>query len=102
MDALVLAAYALCLFANLADWWTTIVALQHGFIEKNPIARLFLTKSPILNAFVKGGIVPIAGVALVAVDPLYSVIFNGIVGTGIAVTAARNYVLLRKNKISLK
>lgn len=91
------------ILAYLADTYTTMIGLQHGFKEWNPLSRFLIGKLGIsLNAFLTGSVV-IFGVGLsskwIGAD---SLILAGGLAAGEAVMALRNYLMLRKAKISLR
>jgi len=91
------------LLAILADGYTTSVALKNGFVEQNPIARwLFKKIGQPLTLFLDG-------VAILFLAGLFSnytlkgaYTFLGVVGGAEIFFATRNYLRLKKQKISLK
>lgn len=101
--ALLVALSASSLLTILGDGYTTIVGLQHGFTEGNPIARwLFKKIGQPLTIFVSAVSVLFLIGLISNYDLNASYAFAGIITAGEAAMVIRNYMMLKKNKISLK
>src|SRR5258708_1812319 len=91
------------LAALLGDGYTTAIALQHGFVEGNPIARwLFKKVGQSFTLFAEGVALLFAIGMISNYDLNAAYAFAGIITAGEAVMVIRNYKLLKKAKISLK
>lgn len=101
--ALLVLLSATSLLTFLGDGYTTMVGLQHGFTEGNPLSRwLFKKIGQPLTLFVEAVAVLFAIGAVSNYDLNASYAFAGIITAGEAVMCVRNYLLLKKAKISLK
>jgi hypothetical protein len=105
-DGQVITAFALAVAAGgslLADAYTTMIGLQHGLTEGNPLMRLLFKKVGLPFAtFLSGSFTLILGAALSSYSVYATDAFFGIVlGVEIPVVL-RNYRLLKAAKISLK
>jgi len=100
---LLFALSASSLLAFLGDGYTTMIGLQHGFKEGNPIARwLFKKIGQSGTLFVESVALLFAIGAISNYDLNAAYAFAGIITAGEAVMFIRNYRLLKKAKISLK
>lgn len=94
------AAYA-CL-AAVADQYTTMIGLQHGLTEMNPINKFLFAKiGQPLTAFIEGVAMLFSGIGLSVWSPKAAFVFFGIIAAEETAMAVRNYLLLKKSKISL-
>jgi hypothetical protein len=101
----VMGAAAFFATAYLADCYTTMIGMQHGFNEGG-----FVTKSLMklkwlnlqLGQCLLGGAVLWLGAYFTNYGAVPAAAYFGIVGAGEAVQAFRNYRLLKKAGISLK
>jgi hypothetical protein len=89
--------------AILADTYTTMIGLQHGFVEGNPLMRWLFKKVGISFAtFLVGGFVLIFGAFLTSYSVYGTDVYFGIIAAGEGFQAVRNYRKLKAAKISLK
>ncbi len=101
--ALLLALSASSLLTLLGDGYTTMIALQHGFVEGNPIAKwLFKKIGQQATLFVEGVGLLFAIGAISNYDLNMAYMFAGIMTAGEGYMCVRNYRLLKKSNISLK
>lgn len=91
------------ILAYLADVYTTETGLAHGFKEVNPLTRFLFSKlGPSATAFLVAGAV-LLGVSISSVwAGTYSTYFGAVLAGSETVVAVRNYILLKKAKVSLK
>jgi len=99
---MVFASGAAATLALLADNYTTMIALQHGFSEGNPIIKwLFKKVGTSFTAFLTGDSMLIAGAAMTNYGADQAAMFFGIIAVGESVRALLNYRKLKAAKISL-
>jgi len=95
--------FALSVTGQLADWWTTSIALEHGFVEMNPLMRKLLKNHPQLVAPLKCGFVPMMVMPIAIFAGLTAaIVWAGIIAAGGWAYGIRNYLKLKKAGISLK
>lgn len=94
-------AYVVAVITAMADVYTTMVGREHGIKESNFLMRWFADHY-LAGAGLKALAIPLALVLLSKVMGSGATVALAIVGVGAAVTSVRNYLLLRKWKISLK
>lgn len=88
--------------ALLADNYTTMIALQHGMVEGNPLIRwMFKKVGTSFTAFLCGGTILIAGAAMTNYGAAKAATFFGIIAVGEGIRALLNYRKLKALKISL-
>jgi hypothetical protein len=98
-----LALSATALGTLLGDGYTTMVGLQHGFEEGNPVSRWLFKKIGLpWTLFTQGVALLFLIGAISNYDLNASYVFAGILTAGEAVMCVRNYLMLKKAKISLK
>lgn len=87
----------------LGDAYSTMIGLQHGYIEQNRLSKwLFAKIGQSLTVFIEGTLVLFIGGTIAAHRLGAGYLYFGIVGGLEMVQALRNYLKLRKAKISLK
>jgi hypothetical protein len=100
---LLLALCATSLLTLLGDGYTTMIGLQHGFVEGNPLAKwLFKKIGQSFTLFLEGTVLLFAIGAISNYDLNAAYVFAGILTAGEAAMCVRNYKLLKKSNISLK
>ena|SRR2546423_7953901 len=91
------------LVSVLGDSYTTMIGLQHGFVEGNPVVKwLFKKVGQSFAAFLSAVLVLFLGGLISNYDLMSSYVFFGIVTAGETFQTVRNYLKLRASKISLK
>ena len=102
LDAIFFLAAVAAILGQFSDARTTDVALQHGFVESNPIAAPIIKKLGIspLYAF-KCGVLPAIGALVLGLGHEHAAIYTdaAIAGVGF-VLGIVNYLKLHKAKIS--
>lgn len=91
------------LASMLGDGYTTMIGLQHGFQEGNPVSRWLFKKigeSWTVFAQAVTGLFVIGAVSNYDLNTSYVV--GGILAAGELVMVVRNYLMLKKANISLK
>jgi hypothetical protein len=105
-DAQVGVVALLCLvtvLAILADAYTTMIGLEHGLVEGNPLMKWLFKKVGLSFAtFISGAAVLFIGGFISSYGLQYSDIYFGIVSAGESVRALLNYRKLKAMKVSLK
>ncbi len=87
----------------LGDGYTTMVALQHGFVEGNPVARwLFKKIGQSFTLFAEAVVALFAIGAISNYNLNAAYLFAGILTAGEGAMFLRNYLKLKKSNISLK
>lgn len=101
--ALLVALSLSSLLALLGDGYTTAVALQHGFVEGNPVARWLIKKvGQSFTLFAEGVALLFAIGAISNYDLNAAYLFAGVLTASEGVMFLRNYLKLKKSNISLK
>ena len=89
--------------AILGDSYTTMIALQKGYVEGNPVMRyLFKKIGQPLAVFLTGVAALFIGGSLAAHDLVWGYTYFGILSGLEGATTLRNYLKLKQAKISLK
>jgi hypothetical protein len=105
-DAQVGVVALLCLvtvLSLLADAYTTMIGLEHGMVEGNPIMKWLFKKVGLSFAtFLSSAVVLFIGGFLSNFGLEYSDAYFGIVAAGEGIRALLNYRKLKALKISLK
>ena len=100
------AAAGLCLttlLTALADGYTTEVGTEHGDAEKSAIVKwLFAKLGQQLTLFLTTGLVLFTGAVILAHSRVAGYTFFGAMTAVRGYRALKNYLLLRKQKVSLK
>jgi hypothetical protein len=101
--AVLAALSASTLLSFLGDSYTTMVGLQHGLTEGNPISRWLFKKIGQAGTYFAEAVALLFAIATISnYDLNAAYLFAGIVTAGEAVMVVRNYRLLKARKISLK
>jgi hypothetical protein len=100
----ILAATAFAfLLAFMADAYTTMVGLEHGSVETNPVSRWFFSKiGQTGTVFVQAVAILIGGAAMSNWGFAPPEVFWGSLAVSETFFAVRNYLKLKAAKISLK
>ena len=101
-----IASYAFALLGQLSDCWTTEVGLSHGLAEGNKIATWFTNKIgntglTLLKCIGLAQLFPVLAFEFAHQNVLAFVVPAVAVGVIGWVAGITNYLLLKKNKISL-
>lgn len=89
--------------AVMGDAYTTMVGLQHGFVEGNPLMKwLFKKVGQSFAAFLSAVAVLFLGGLISNYDLTSAYTFLGIITAGEGFQAIRNWRKLKASKISLK
>ncbi len=100
---LLVALSASSLLTLLGDGYTTMIALQNGFVEGNPIAKwLFKKIGQSFTLFAESVALLFIIGAISNYDLNMAYMFAGIMTAGEAYMCIRNYRLLKASGISLK
>ena len=87
----------------LADGYTTMIGIEHGDSEKNPLIKwLFSKLGQQLTLFLTTGAVIFGGAIIAAHSMAGGFTYFGVMTVGRGLRAFLNYRLLKKQKISLK
>lgn len=97
---------ALCfttVLAVMGDAYTTMIGLEHGFVEGNPIMKFLFSKiGQPLTVFLSAVAVLIGGAAIAANNLHAGYAYFAVISVSEGIMAARNYFKLKAAKISLK
>lgn len=96
-----LAGYAVVI--GVADYYTTMIGLQNGLMEGNPIARWLQAKIGLVASTFITLALAIFGIVLLCERFGWAAIVGVAIGNGLETfNVIRNFILLKKSKISLK
>lgn len=94
--------YAANMVAQFADSYLTAIGTDHGFKEGNPVTRYLLSKIGEAGTnTIKLGFVPLVFVIVEHITGIPGWL-NGLMAAATVPIVVRNFLLLRKNKISIK
>lgn len=89
--------------ALLADAYTTMIGLQNGFVEGNPLMKwLFKKVGTSFATFLTGGSMLILGAFFASRTAVGGDVFFGVITAAEGFQALKNYRKLKAAKISLK
>lgn len=89
--------------AYIGDAYLTNIGISKGFKEGNPLnAWLFKKIGFSLTCFIEGASFLIGGAAMTSEGAGPAALFFGIIAAGELVMVVRNYLMLKKAKVSLK
>jgi hypothetical protein len=90
------------LLTVLGDGYTTMIGVQHGFVEGNPIMKFLFSKiGQSLSIFLSAVAVLGIGAVIAAHNLDAGYMYLGIVFAGEGIMVVRNYLKLKAAKISL-
>jgi hypothetical protein len=91
------------LLTVLGDAYTTMIGLEHGFVEGNPVMKFLFAKiGQSLSAFLSAVAVLGVGAVIAAHNLNAGYVYFGVVSVGEGVRTLLNYLKLKAAKISLK